>query len=151
MLINRFGKTNIHPDSETYQPINLYEDFDPIANAIKEESHDDHHDDHGHGHGHHHKEYDWRDDPKYNNDLYQDLRDLGIPDPVTMASPYDGVDHWRTPFPSPSVNLDDITINIRAENQKYDVYAEGTLRPPYYTLSNDIAHEADYESEDFDF
>jgi len=111
------------------------------------EDHDDHHDDH---HGHHAKEYDWRDDPKYNKDLYRDVRDIGW-DPTTYTYPYQGREEFSSPFPSKNINLDDVTLNIRPENRKYHVDATGLMRATYWNPDGDFAHEADYESEDLDF
>jgi len=56
------------------------------------------------------------------------------------------------PFPEPGkINMDDVTLNLRPENRKYNINATGTWRPPYWNLEHDIIHEYDYESEDLDF
>ena len=99
--------------------------------------HEDHHDEH-HGsdgehdhhaaHGHHHvKEYDWRDDPKFNKDLYKDVRDIGW-DPSEYKYPYEGREDLDLPFPSTKYNLDDVSINLRPENRKYLINARGGMR-----------------------
>ena len=95
--------------------------------------HDEHNDsngEHGHhaAHGHHHvKEYDWRDDPKYNKDLYKDIRDIGW-DPTEYKCPYEGREDWDLPFPPPKYNLDDVSINLRPENRRYHINAPGSMR-----------------------
>jgi hypothetical protein len=49
------------------------------------------------GHGHHEKPYDWRDDPKHNTELYDDVRDRGW-DPSKYNFPYDKAhDGWYMP------------------------------------------------------
>ena len=62
------------------------------THAVKEshDTHDSHetHDSH-HDHGHGHKEYDWRDDPKLNKELEEDIRDRGW-NPETYTFPYSG-------------------------------------------------------------
>ncbi len=45
--------------------------------------------------GHHHKVYDWRDDPKVNTELVEDIRDRGW-DPSTYTFPYSAAhDNWH--------------------------------------------------------
>jgi len=47
--------------------------------------------------------------------------------------------------------MDDVTLNFRPEYKRYYINGEGVWRPPYWDLEGDMAHEADYESEDMDF
>jgi len=102
------------------------------------------------GHGHHVEEYDWRDDPKVNNDLYVDPRDRGW-DPKTYQFPYVGEDHWRFPVLGHQA-YDPYSVNsiLRPENKPFDVDFPG-MRVSYWNERAEVAHEADYESEDLDF
>ncbi len=73
----------------------------------------------GGGHGHH-KEYDWRDDPAVNKDIYVDPRDVGW-NPEKYTFPYQGTDDWFFPSRPAGVDSDNINTNIRPENRKSDV------------------------------
>jgi len=102
------------------------------------------------GHGHEVKEYDWRDDPKVNNDIYVDPRDRGW-DPTTYTFPYEGRDDWFFPINGDAAyKPGDVSLNLRPEHKKGDVDYTG-MRAPYWNERAEVAHEADYESEDLDF
>lgn len=101
--------------------------------------------------GHHEvKEYDWRDDPNVNNDLVVDIRDRGW-DPAKYKFPYEGKDEWFFPIQGhEAYKSSDVTLNLRPENKKFDVdYTK--MRVSYWNQDAEVAHEADYESEDLDF
>lgn len=69
------------------------------------------------GHNHHHQ-YDWRDDPKVNKDIEEDIRDRGW-DPKTYDFPYTRKhDDWKFDITMPSANYQtDLTVNIHPENK----------------------------------
>ena len=70
------------------------------------------------GGGHHHKEYDWRDDPKYNPDLVQNPRHKGW-DRDAMEFPYQGHDKWYWRFPVADYDKSDLTLIAKPENAKF--------------------------------
>jgi hypothetical protein len=71
------------------------------------------------GHGHV-KEYDWRDDPAVNKDIYVDPRDIGW-NPEKYTFPYQGKDDWIFPSIPADYKSDDVNLNLRPENRKSDV------------------------------
>ncbi|EWS73300.1 hypothetical protein TTHERM_000470561 (macronuclear) [Tetrahymena thermophila SB210] len=103
------------------------------------------------GGGHHHHEYDWRDDPKVNKDIEEDIRDRGW-HPETYDFPYTKKhDDWVFDVTMPSQNYQtDLTVNIHPENKKMHVMKQ-VMRQSYWDAEHDMAHEYDYESEDLDF
>lgn len=112
--------------------------------------HDEHHDHHAHGHGHHHhKEYDWRDDPKVNKDLYDDVRGRGW-NPENYTFPYEGRDDWYFINHPKELKIDQLTHNLRPEF-KPSTELNNTMTANEWSMEGDIAHEYDYESEDLDF
>ena len=62
--------------------------FSSHAVASHDSHSDAHHDSHGHGHGPH-KPYDWRDDPKLNKELEENIQNRGW-DPENYSYPYEG-------------------------------------------------------------
>ena len=77
------------------------------------------------GHGGHVKEYDWRDDPKVNPDIYEDIRDKGWKH-EEYTFPYVGHDDWFLPITGSAEYIhDDVHYNIRPENKKFDVDYSG--------------------------
>lgn len=93
------------------------------APIISHDSHDHeapHQEEHGashdHGHGHHVKEYDWRDDPKINKELYVDIRDKGWnPDEYTF--PYEGKMEWYRIFPE-NYDQSNLKLNFYSNRKK---------------------------------
>lgn len=73
---------------------------------------------HGHGHGHGHEQpYDWRDDPKYNPDLHQDIRDRGW-NPDSYSFPYQVAhDGWYFPQFPDNYTSTDISLILKPENK----------------------------------
>ena len=65
------------------------------------------------------KEYDWRDDPTYNKDLYDDPRFWGK-QPEEYTFPYEGKDDWYFPEYPQNFNFSDVSLNIRPDNKKSD-------------------------------
>ncbi len=70
--------------------------------------------------GHAPKAYDWRDDPKYNPDLFNDARDSGwnhekYDYPYTKS--HDG---WHFPTIPDNYKITDLTTNLYPENKKCD-------------------------------
>ncbi len=86
-------------------------------------SHDSHevsdHSHSSHGHGHHVKEYDWRDDPKVNKELEEDIRDRGW-NPEEYTTPYSGTMQWHHVFPEnyDSSNLKQNFFPERKKNEQ---------------------------------
>lgn len=73
------------------------------------------------GHGHEVKEYDWRDDPAVNTDIYVDPRDRGW-DYQKYTFPYEGHDDWYFPTQGHAdYKHDSPYVNLRPENKKFDV------------------------------
>jgi len=72
--------------------------------------------------GHHEiKEYDWRDDPKVNNDIYIDPRDRGW-DVTKYTFPYEGRDDWFFPIGGDSAyKPGDVSLNLRPDHKKSEV------------------------------
>jgi len=102
------------------------------------------------GHGHEVKEYDWRDDPAVNNDIYVDPRDRGW-DHTKYVFPYEGRDDWWFPINGDAAyEPGNVALNLRPEHKKFDRDFTG-MRAPYWKEKEEVAHEADYESEDLDF
>lgn len=68
--------------------------------------------------GHHHDAYDWRDDPKVNKDIEEDIRDRGW-DVKSYTFPYSKKhDDWIFDVTMPSGNYQtDLTVNIHPENK----------------------------------
>ncbi len=72
------------------------------------------------GHGHAIKEYDWRDDPTVNTDIFVDPRNKGW-DPSTYTFPYEGKDDWFFPIQRDAAyDPYDLTLNLRPENKVSD-------------------------------
>jgi len=101
--------------------------------------------------GHHAKPYDWRDDHALNPFYEQDPRTLGCQDGHTFSFPHEA-DHLiaETPFPD-SYNPKDLTTNFVGHWPLLSVAETNLLETPSQEYWDDIAHEWDYESEDFDF
>ena len=66
-----------------------------------------------------HKEYDWRDDPKYNKDLYIDPRHTGW-NPETYTFPYEGRTDWYMPEFPQNFDFSNVALNLRPDNKKSD-------------------------------
>jgi hypothetical protein len=72
------------------------------------------------GGGHHVQEYDWRDDPNVNKDIYVDPRDKGW-DPKTYSFPYSGSDDWIFPVTGhKDYDPYNLSHNLRPENKRFD-------------------------------
>ncbi len=71
----------------------------------------------GHHEENHH--YDWRDDPKVNLELEEDIRDRGWK-PETYKFPYEGSDKWRFPSIPSQYKQDNLTMTLSPENKKIE-------------------------------
>lgn len=96
--------------------------FSSHAPTITADSHHDvaHHEEHGHGHGHgHHVPYDWRDDPKVNKELEEDIRDRGW-NPAEYTFPNSCKMEWFKVFPD-NYDPSNLKQNFYPERKKNDV------------------------------
>jgi len=94
------------------------------------------------------KPYDWRDDPKYNPDIYID-KDYPK-DPSKYTVPYSAeAPAWQYSTPA-NYDPSDLTQNFHPELKTIEEYNPGTPAP-YWNEEGEVNHEAEYESEDCDF
>ena len=102
-------------------PLNLRvsQRFSSTPAISPQDSHEISHDSHSSsGHGHHVKEYDWRDDPKVNKDLEEDIRDRGW-NPEEYTTPYSGTMEWYRVFPE-NYDSSNLKQNFFPERKKND-------------------------------
>lgn len=67
------------------------------------------------------KEYDWRDDPTYNKDLYLDPRHTGW-NPETYTTPYEGRTDWYFNIHPENFDYSNVALNLRPDNKKSDQF-----------------------------
>ena len=101
-------------------PLGLRVSSRSFSHAVPAATHDDHHAAAAHGHGGHGhaKEYDWRDDPKVNQELEEDIRDRGW-NPEEYTFPYSGKMQWYQVFPD-NYDASNLSLNFLAERKKND-------------------------------
>jgi hypothetical protein len=100
----------------------------------------------GFGGGHHVKEYDWRDDPKYNPDLVYNPRNFDWkPETYTFPFSHEGEKWW---FPYRDHDNSDLSINRAPEFRK--VIPKNLMSASHWDPVHDFDHERDFESEDMD-